>query len=772
MLNQNMKRIILFITLLFLLIGTVTATQNNSHTDNKHLSTAQTITHKDTNITPVSNKIIQKENTIQDTKTESKTTKTPTKITIKKIKTIEYSDQALITGSYKTINGKPLKNTVITLNINGKKYKTKTYSSGNYFYKYKANKVGTNTIIATSSGNNEYKAATTKTTFKVTKKGTRIRLNNINSTEYKDYAIITGKFVDNKGKPLSSATIKLKINNIKYAAKTDSDGVYTFKYKTSKVGTNTITAYFSGNTYYKYNTTKKTFKVTKKALIIDVSGYTDDYTAYKYISGDIHGYDFYNPGVLPITININGKKYNTKTDKNGIFNYRYKVDKIGLNNITVSYSGNSVYRSTSSKTSFYITPVDTRISLTPVYYHETVNGYRIMRGEFTDDYGNPLKNSQLTVNHDGKISKIRTDNNGKFSYKYKGKEYYTDSLTVSFAGNEKYTGTTTTTSGYTFETELRLDKIYGDQILGEDVTISGYIKDTDRGYTAYQTPLTITLNGKSFTIKTSRDYSKDAYYKYTFKANKVGLNTLTISFKGDRHFTKAVNKTTFYVSKKPTYISVTDTSKANKKYTKIKGVVFDYKGNMMKNVPLTLQIDGKKYTTKTNNKGRYTYLFKNNNFKKHSMTVIFDGNSKYAGSTERVIFKTREKEGEIEVETPLSKVTDTVIYFGTTDTEYFGTDRILSWYQVSDGSYPAGVYAMQYGRIDMVGAGMTNQITSVKFYFKNKNNNKIITRTGYNTYEDNNELYSTDLINGYTPYKVVVKFRQKTPQEIRQNIPK
>ena len=72
----------------------------------------------------------------------------------------------------------------------------------------------------------------------------------------------------------------------------------------------------------------------------------------------------------------------------------------------------------------------------------------------------------------------------------------------------------------------------------------------------------------------------------------------------------------------------------------------------------------------------------------------------------------------------------------------------------------------------MVGAGMTNQITSVKFYFKNKNNNKIITRTGYQTDEYNNELYGTDLINGYTPYKVVVKFRQKTPQEIRQDIPR
>lgn len=56
-----------------------------------------------------------------------------------------------------------------------------------------------------------------------------------------------------------------------------------------------------------------------------------------------------------LSLNINGKIYSAKTDNKGVYTLKYKTMKTGVNNITVTYKGNSYYYNTITKTTFKVT---------------------------------------------------------------------------------------------------------------------------------------------------------------------------------------------------------------------------------------------------------------------------------------------------------------------------------------------------------------------------------------------------------------------------------
>ncbi|WP_323735868.1 Ig-like domain-containing protein [Methanosphaera sp. ISO3-F5] len=409
--KQTIKKLLLLLILTVLLIGIASATEHNNQTN-----TNKNTIEKSLQNTQTDTKEINKQDTTTNTKTS--TTKTPTKITLNKIKTTEFSDKIMITGTYKTSKGTPLKNTAITLNINGKQYKTKTYSSGKYFYKYQTNKVGTNTITATYPGNNKYKAATTKTTFKVTKKGTRIKINYIPTTEYTDKVIIKGKFTNNKAKALMSATIILKINGKKYSTKTDKNGEFTYNYKTNKIGTNNITAYFRGNDYYKYNSTKKTFKVNK------ITTYTSLYQPYYnktnkmlLLSGLVYDEQDTDLKKVPVTLNINGKYYKTTTGEYGGFDFQTKLTKSGSKKITITYHGNNKYAQSSVKTTISIPIVKATRTVT---VHENTKKNTIITS--TTIFGDKIE-IRYDFGPDPNIERIGTRTNSYMRNKKTGEIY-------------------------------------------------------------------------------------------------------------------------------------------------------------------------------------------------------------------------------------------------------------------------------------------------------------------------------------------------------------
>ncbi|RAP53396.1 MAG: hypothetical protein BZ138_01110 [Methanosphaera sp. rholeuAM270] len=230
----------------------------------------------------------------------SSNTRTSTKLTLNKISQKTYKDDVTITGKFMDKNGKILKNTIIKVKLNGKTYNAKTNYNGVYTKKLKANKVGTNNVLVSYEGNYYYKASSNRTTFSTIKRATKLTINQITTTYNGDTVKISGKFTDNTGAIIKNTMVKLNINGKTYNAKTNSNGVYTLNYKTTKSGTNKVIASYAGNDNYNKVSVQKTFSVTPVHSV--TMAIKQEFTV-KYINGDpfctLYETDYaqYDPGV-------------------------------------------------------------------------------------------------------------------------------------------------------------------------------------------------------------------------------------------------------------------------------------------------------------------------------------------------------------------------------------------------------------------------------------------------------------------------------------------
>ncbi len=699
-------------------------------------------------------------NTIFEGNTTTNTflvTRQSSNLTIYPIKTTQYSDYTTISGKFTDKNGVLLRYTPVTLEINGAKYSTSTNKNGIFYFNYKTNRIGTNTVTASYLGNMKYAPASCSNRFTVVNKDTKIEIENADNVEFTDFSRISGFYKDASNNPLRYTTLTAYINGEKSYTKTDALGEFTLYYKSKLVGKNNVTITYPGNARYKGAYATTTFNVTSKTTHLSVNAHDVQYSDVVTITGHYYYNDYRELRYTTINLNINGARYYVKTDQNGRYDFKYKAYKLGLNNITVSYPGNPKFSAASTSATFHVTPKDTRIELIDYDTVEEINDHLTLYGKYVDSSENPLRYTTLTVDINGNRYYTKTDSMGKFSFGFKPKPWTENVVTVSYPGNEKYTGASTTTKKSLFDTSLMLNKIENG-VINENVTISGYLKDNTRGYHLYGMPIKITVNGKTYLTTTEEDT-----FKLTYVASKIGVNNITVSFEGTNKYTKSINKTTLLIKGAPTKITLINTVKSSDgEYTIIKGYVNDYNGNMLKNIPLKLNIDGKTYYTQTNDAGRFQYYYRNTSNTRHTLTVYFEGNGKYDNSQMQITF-TPQKEGEFEILTPHSKETEDDPYYIDVNSErIIGNDYFYGWYQLYDGQGPPGPSVIQHGNNNLDDI-TSNRITGVIFYFKNNNNGNIIHRKANEIWDI---YYNTENIPGYTPYKAVVTYRPLTETEI------
>ena len=220
-----------------------------------------------------------------------------TQLTINNIASVYKGNTITISGKFTDETGNTLKNTLLTLNINGKQYKTKTNQQGKYVYKYKTNTAGTNKITVTYKGNTKYTKTSTHKTFTVKNKiNTKIRFNNIPTVNIGEDIPIKGKFTDADGNPLKNTVLNVKINNEKYTMNIDETGSYNYVYTTQKTGKNTITISYPGNNTHVKTSVQKTFTVTNyKKITMYMKSPTSIWPT-KNINGDIFAVHYNKQG--------------------------------------------------------------------------------------------------------------------------------------------------------------------------------------------------------------------------------------------------------------------------------------------------------------------------------------------------------------------------------------------------------------------------------------------------------------------------------------------
>ena len=286
------------------------------------------------------------------------------------------------------------------------------------------------------------------------KKDTTISIDSLKYGKYGENVSISGKLTDDNNNGISNTKINITLNNVNYSKKTDNKGIYVFSTKITKIGENTITVRFNGNTKYNADEKKLTFNVEKQDTII----------TYKKISRVSKGDNVTITGKLTdknkkamkssnVNIYINGKRYKTKTDNNGTYTLNTAVKKTGTNNVTISYGGNNYYNGYETNTTFIYDKQGTIISYEPI--DDIIEGNKVtITGKLTEETGKALTNRNINIYINGKKNIVKTDSNGIYTFTIVANKLGTNKVTLSYAGNSYYQSYKTNT---TFDVLEKID---------------------------------------------------------------------------------------------------------------------------------------------------------------------------------------------------------------------------------------------------------------------------------------------------------------------------
>ena len=186
-------------------------------------------------------------------------------VTYDVIKDVKYGENVTITGKFTDSEGKAISNSNVKITIDGKKYYAKTDKNGLFTLSTKVTTIGENEVTIGYSGNANYNAYETTTTFNVEKQDVIVTYDTINDVNIGENVTITGTFKDASGKAVANSNVKIIIDGKKYYAKTDSTGAFTFSATMTKAGVKTVTIGYSGNTNYNEYISETTFTVLQKA---------------------------------------------------------------------------------------------------------------------------------------------------------------------------------------------------------------------------------------------------------------------------------------------------------------------------------------------------------------------------------------------------------------------------------------------------------------------------------------------------------------------------
>ena len=511
--------------------------------------------------------------------------------------------------------------------------------------------------------------------------------------------------------------------------------------KCSEVGTNYISAYYYGSSSYYSSSASTTFNVNKKTSNLTIgctkSTYVGDkLSIYGKLSARGIGLAYKN-----VKIDVDGKLYNVTTSKYGNYNIKVTALNEGYNYVTATYYGSDVY--TYDTASTYFTANNKNVitigSTKTVYVGDKVSVY----GKLTSK-GKNVANAKVTVTLDYTTYTTYTSKYGNYNLKVTPSTSGTKTLTVKYTDNNSNSVYNTTT----FQSNKKITNLTVGSTKSVYVgdTVSVYGKLSARGIGLAYKSVTIDVEGKKYYVTTSK------YGNYNIKvtANYQGHNDITVNYAGTYIYASDNATTYFQANKKVTTITVGSTSSVNlgdsiSIYGKLsaRGIGLAYK-------TVTIDVEGDTYTATTSKYGNY----------KITVPTYYEGyntiTASYAGTN---IYTSDSASTYVNVQQKYKVVTLSIGSSSDWTVKYIDGDPFVAYYSTYFGQDTPGVYA----GIEVRGLDYSpkNKVIQSKFYFKNSYGN-IITRTAYADYLT---FTSTNLITGYTPYKVEITYCPMTEEE-------
>lgn len=365
------------------------------------------------------------------------------------------------------------------------------------------------------------------------------------------------------------------------------------------MGNYTYTVEYAGDENYTPAAYSGTFKVVDDLLDVNLTALN----LTKYYSGneelmitlkDSNNRPFADQD---ITVKINGKEYYLVTDDNGEASCPVDLD-VGEYTAVISYDETERYHSASINASVVVLTTVEGIDVVKLF--DSGTQYFAI---YVDSKGKAISNKEVTFKIAGRSHTVKTLPNGIVRLNIN-----IDAGTYTISSTNPATGqklTNTITIYYKIMGNKDVSNYYGAKT---NYKVRIY---TDGGKAVGAGKVvTFKINKKTYKVKTD----KNGYAKLAIKLNPKKY-TVTASYGG------------FKVSNKITVknlLSAKNISKKKSKVTKFSAKLVNSKGKVVKGKKVTFKIHGKKYTAKTNSKGKATAKIKMNlGVGKHKIQVSY-----------------------------------------------------------------------------------------------------------------------------------------------------
>ena len=369
---------------------------------------------------------------------------------------------------------------------------------------------------------------------------------------------------------------------------------------------------------------------------------------------------------VPITFYLNkdkatnspeeGDVYKTVMMVNGTATVRFYADDFKqTGNVVMAcapgYVHNEYFQEIPSKTldieDKYIPGNVTQTMITVLNVNTYPNSNIEFTATLTDLAGTPIADENLVFTINSKSSSVLTDGKGQARIKISESKEGTYDLTVKFEGDDiDYTSATSKATVNVKKISSKIVSSNLNMIPKRAEYYSVTLKDASGNLLAGQ-KVTFKVNGKTYTKTTNA--KGVAKVKLKFSKNKKTYK-ITIKFAGTSKY-KAISKTNKIVVKysskavKLTVPKVTIPPKTAKYYTiSLK----NGEGKGISKQKVTVKLNGKKYTKKTNTKGLIKIKVKYNKLKTYKVTASYKGSK---------IYKKASASGKIIVQKTTTKIT-------------------------------------------------------------------------------------------------------------------
>lgn len=140
---------------------------------------------------------------------------------------------------------------------------------------------------------------------------------------------------------------------------------------------------------------------------------------------------------VPVKILINGSPKTLRTGNFGDFDHIFTMNKVGTNNITVSFNGNKTYEACEITTTVEVSKVQTKVTLNNIQTL-TKGDTIIIKGKVTDEQGNAIVGGTVKILINDSPKTLRTDSQGFFTHSYVMNQVGTNYITVLYKGDNYY----------------------------------------------------------------------------------------------------------------------------------------------------------------------------------------------------------------------------------------------------------------------------------------------------------------------------------------------